>query len=223
MINRFKYYFEMILTARGKPRRAKITKEAILIAPSPITCWIPLEYPLCDTKLIIAVPAMQANTIKLLSAQTSLAPIHWHIGSIKKELMPRTTYQEHNTSLRESNTTRKGKKIRETKESYFPSKMNIVLKLKERRKLLMVSIADINGEVKFMALNFEFLLNSIANQMHLLWHLDHKLQLVTHLLLGSHDKLLSPSSPYQRGKRETRTTAGMIEIAKEKEEDLKSR
>jgi len=35
---------QLILTARGKPRRTNTTKEAILIAPlAPITCSIPPE------------------------------------------------------------------------------------------------------------------------------------------------------------------------------------
>lgn len=42
---------------------------------------------------MIAVPAMQTKTIKLLSAHTNFVPIHLHIGSMKKELIPRTTYE----------------------------------------------------------------------------------------------------------------------------------
>lgn len=53
-----------IHTARGKPRRANTIKAAILIdALAPITCSIPPEYSLIDIKLIIAVTAMEANTI----------------------------------------------------------------------------------------------------------------------------------------------------------------
>jgi hypothetical protein len=82
----------LILTARGNPRRAKTIREAILILSfPPITCSILLEYSSTDIQLIIAVPAIQANTIKLLIAHTSLAPIRLHIGSIRKELIPRTT------------------------------------------------------------------------------------------------------------------------------------
>lgn len=44
-----------------------------------------------DNKLVIVVAAMQMNTIKLLIAQTNLAPILRHIGSMMSELMPRTT------------------------------------------------------------------------------------------------------------------------------------
>jgi hypothetical protein len=79
-------------TARGKPRRANTIKAAILIgAFPPITCSIPSEYSPTDIKLITAVPAMQTNTIKLLIAHTNLDPNLRHIGSIKNELMPRTT------------------------------------------------------------------------------------------------------------------------------------
>jgi len=46
-----------------------------------------------EIRLMIAVPAMQTKTIKLLSAHTNFVPIHLHIGSMKKELIPRTTYQ----------------------------------------------------------------------------------------------------------------------------------
>lgn len=42
---------------------------------------------------MIAVPAMQTKTTKLLTAHTNLAPINLHIGSIKKELIPSTTYK----------------------------------------------------------------------------------------------------------------------------------
>lgn len=67
---------KLMHTASGKPRRANTIKAAILIAAfPPITCSIPSEYSPTDIKLMIAVPAMQANTIKLLIAQTSLAPI----------------------------------------------------------------------------------------------------------------------------------------------------
>lgn len=103
----------MIHTARGKPRRVNITKEAILMAPlPPITCSIPPEYSLTDIKLMTAVLTIQANTIKLLNAHTSLEPIRLHMGSIKKELMPRTTYaqkkKKRNTKL---TIVGKGKRI----------------------------------------------------------------------------------------------------------------
>lgn len=57
----------------------------------------------------------------------------------------------------------------------------------------------------WLMINFEFLLNSIANRMHLLSHHDHKLALQRYFLLDLHDKLLFPSNPYQIEKMETRT------------------
>lgn len=81
-------------TAKGKPRSAKTTTAAVLVVSFPsIMCWIPLELSLKDIKVMTAVPAMHANTVKLLRAHTARAPIRWHIGSIKNELIPRTTYE----------------------------------------------------------------------------------------------------------------------------------
>lgn len=66
----------MILTARGRPRMAKTTKEAVLIASFPPTMLsLFLDSPR-EIKVIMAVPAMQANTIKLLTAHTDFEPIH---------------------------------------------------------------------------------------------------------------------------------------------------
>lgn len=85
----------MPLTARGKPRIANTTRDATSTALSPpVTTSAPSECFEMDMELMIAVPAMQANTIKLLKAHTSRGPICLHIGSIKKELMPRTTYKK---------------------------------------------------------------------------------------------------------------------------------
>lgn len=65
-----------ILTARGKPRSAKTTTAAVLVVSFPaIMCSIPLELSLKDIRLITAVPAMHANTVKLLRAHTARAPI----------------------------------------------------------------------------------------------------------------------------------------------------
>ena len=58
-----------------------------------------------------------------------------------------------------------------------------------------------------LMLKFEFLLNSIANQMHLLLHLDHKLRLQRSSPSDPHDKPLFPSNPYQKERKETRITA----------------
>lgn len=80
-------------TARGKPRSAKTITAAVLVVSFPrIMYSIPFLLSLRDIKLITAVPAMQANTVKLLRAHTTLAPIRWHIGSMRNELIPRTTY-----------------------------------------------------------------------------------------------------------------------------------
>lgn len=57
----------------------------------PIVCPICVDDSLTEMKLMTAVAAMQANTMKLLVAQTNLEPINLHIGSIRKELTPRTT------------------------------------------------------------------------------------------------------------------------------------
>lgn len=84
-----------MLTASGKPRRAKTMSEAILILSLPPTEFrVPLECSLRDTIVMTAVPAMQANTMKLLIAQTTLEPNRWHIGSMRKELIPRTTFAD---------------------------------------------------------------------------------------------------------------------------------
>lgn len=57
----------------------------------------PMVFPICvddsltEMKLMTAVAAMHAKTMKLLVAQTNLEPINLHIGSIRKEQIPRTT------------------------------------------------------------------------------------------------------------------------------------
>jgi len=45
---------------------------------------------LSDQKLMSAVAAMAMQTMKLLVTHTSLGPTFRHIGSIRKELNPRT-------------------------------------------------------------------------------------------------------------------------------------
>lgn len=62
-----------------------------------------------EIRLITAVHAMQAKTTKLLIAHTSLAPIHLHIGSIKKELIPSTTYKSIKVQLNNYSKEEKGK------------------------------------------------------------------------------------------------------------------
>jgi len=91
--NKENYGWKKAHTARGKPRSAKTITAAVLVVSFPrIMYSIPFLSSLRDIKLITAVPAMQANTVKLLKAHTTRAPIRWHIGSMRNELIPRTTY-----------------------------------------------------------------------------------------------------------------------------------
>lgn len=70
---------------------AKTTNEAVLIDSFPPTALSLPRDSSRDITVMMAVPAMQANTIKLLTAHTDFEPIHRHIGSMRKELIPRTT------------------------------------------------------------------------------------------------------------------------------------
>ena len=127
---------------------------------------------------------MQINTVKLLIAQTNLAPIIRHSGSTRKEPIPRTTYTiEANITAMNSSWG--------TQTPRFPSNISKHTNYSKQ-------------------IDREFLQNSIANQMHLLGHHYHKLSSHSSLHLDPHGKLHAPSSQYQKGKRETMTTAKQI-------------
>lgn len=152
------------LTERGRPRIAKTTREAILM-PSfpPIVCPICVDDSLTEMKVMTAVAAMQANTMKLLVAQTNLEPINLHIGSIRKELIPRTTCpkSKHNNKIKRiiynaQMPTTDSLVITVCTESYNYNHNNFFCH------------QDVNENDKYICLIYEFLLNSTANQKHLL-------------------------------------------------------
>ena len=166
----------LILTESGNPRREKTINAVVLtVLFAPMMWWSLLEYRSEEIQLSIVVAIMQINTVKLLMAQTNLAPIIRHSGSTRKEPTPRTTYTN-------------GVNITVTNLRWDIQTL----------KTLAIQI------------DREFLLNSIANQMHLLGHHCHKLSSHSDLHLDPHGKLHAPSSQCQKEKRETMTTAKKI-------------
>lgn len=71
---------------------------------------------------------------------------------------------------------------------------------------LLLSLAVTWKQMRFQS-NFDFLLSSIADQMHLVWPLGHKHQSQPAIHLDSHGKLLVPSNLCRKARTGTMITA----------------